>query len=554
MILCEHGPGGRPAVFGRVEAVITAEGPGDLAGAFAALDAARARGAWIAGYVAYETGYALEPRLEPLTPEGRTGPLLAMGIFSGPQDAAPLLAQAGAMAGAVHLTQPEPVIARDAYDAAMARVLDYIAAGDVYQVNLTFPMAARLERGTPLGLYGALRRTGAVGHGALVDLGVGPVVVSRSPELFFKVEAGGRIVARPMKGTAPRDPDPVRDAAIAAALQASEKDRAENLMIVDLLRNDIARLSEVGSVKVPALFAMERYSTVHQMTSTIEGRLTGQPGFGDLMRALFPCGSVTGAPKIRAMEVIREVEPAPRGVYCGAVGWMAPDGAADFSVAIRTLSVFGDGQVVMNVGGGVVTELDRAGRMGGGAVESALREGGRDEALRLIETLGWDGAALVRGERHLARLARSAARLGWECDVEAARAALLAGRKGPARLRLTLGRAGDLAVTEGPLVPLANPWQVGLARERLVAGDPWLGIKTTRRAVYDAARAALAEGLDEVVFQNERGEVCDGTITTLFFDAGEGMCTPPVSSGLLPGVLRDEMLESRGCAARRRCG
>jgi para-aminobenzoate synthetase component 1 len=279
-----------------------------------------------------------------------------MGIFSGPQDAAPLLAQAGAMAGAVHLTQPEPVIARGAYDAAMARVLDYIAAGDVYQVNLTFPMAARLERGTPLGLYGALRRTGAVGHGALVDLGVGPVVVSRSPELFFKVEAGGRIVARPMKGTAPRDPDPVRDAAIAAALQASEKDRAENLMIVDLLRNDIARLSEVGSVKVPALFAMERYSTVHQMTSTIEGRLKGQPGFGDLMRALFPCGSVTGAPKIRAMEVIREVEPAPRGVYCGAVGWMAPDGAADFSVAIRTLSVFCDGQVVMNVGGGVVTD------------------------------------------------------------------------------------------------------------------------------------------------------------------------------------------------------
>ncbi len=347
-------------VFGRPQAVVTAEGPGDLPGAFAALDAARGRGAWVAGYVGYETGYALEPRLAPLMPEGRDGPLLAMGIFAGPEDAGPVLAEAAAQAGATRMTQPEPVITRDAYDAAMARVLDYIAAGDVYQVNLTFPMAARLERGTPLGLYGALRRTGAVGHGALVDLGVGPVVVSRSPELFFKVEPGGRIVARPMKGTAPRDPDPVRDAAIAAALQASEKDRAENLMIVDLLRNDISRLSEVGSVRVPALFAMERYSTVHQMTSTIEGRLAGQPGFGDLMRALFPCGSVTGAPKIRAMEVIREVEPNPRGVYCGAVGWMAPDGRADFSVAIRTLSIRDD-LVVMNVGGGVVIDSTAAG-------------------------------------------------------------------------------------------------------------------------------------------------------------------------------------------------
>jgi len=177
--------------------------------------------------------------------------------------------------------------------------------------------------------------------------------VSRSPELFFRLEAGGRIVARPMKGTAPRDPDPARDAAIAAALQASEKDRAENLMIVDLLRNDISRLARVGSVKVPALFAMERYATVHQMTSTIEGQLADPPTLPALMAALFPCGSVTGAPKIRAMQVIAEMEPSARGVYCGAIGWMAPDGRADFSVAIRTLSVTGQ-DIVMNVGGGVV--------------------------------------------------------------------------------------------------------------------------------------------------------------------------------------------------------
>jgi para-aminobenzoate synthetase component 1 len=256
----------------------------------------------------------------------------------------------------VHLTDPEPAIARADYGRAFDRLHAFLAAGDAYQVNLTFPMRQRLVAGTPLGLYGALRRRGAVGHGAYADLGGGgPVVVSRSPELFFQVRAD-RITARPMKGTAPRDPDPARDAALAAALAASDKARAENLMIVDLLRNDIGRLCRPGSVRVPALFALERYATVHQMTSTVEGRLAEPSSLAALMPALFPCGSVTGAPKIRAMEIIHMLEPAPRGVYCGAVGWMAPDGGADFSVAIRTLSLWPGGEIDVNVGGGVVID------------------------------------------------------------------------------------------------------------------------------------------------------------------------------------------------------
>jgi para-aminobenzoate synthetase component 1 len=194
-----------------------------------------------------------------------------------------------------------------------------------------------------------------VGFGAYLDPGAGPVVISRSPELFVQV-TGGIIEARPMKGTAPRDPDPVRDAALAADLQASEKARAENLMIVDLLRNDIARISEVGSVRVPELFHVEAFATLHQMTSRVQGRLKGSPGLAGLMAALFPCGSVTGAPKIRAMEIIAEVEGRPRGAYCGAIGWMGPDGDATFSVAIRTLSLFPTGRIVMNVGGGVVQD------------------------------------------------------------------------------------------------------------------------------------------------------------------------------------------------------
>lgn len=360
VILVEHGPDGAPALFDGADRIILAWEPADVVGALADAEAARSAGAWLAGYISYEVGYALEPRLTGLMPEGRSGPLLALGVYRGPAKADRVLARMAAEGADTAMTAPRPMVRREEYDAAMARLLDHIAAGDCYQVNLTFPMQARLVRGTSLGLYGALRRTGPVGHGAFADLGVGPVVVSRSPELFFKLEAGGRIVTRPMKGTAPRDPDPARDAAIAAALQASVKDRAENLMIVDLLRNDISRLAKVGSVRVPALFAMEKYTTVHQMTSTIEGELAEPATLPSLVAALFPCGSVTGAPKLRAMEIIRAVEPYPRGVYCGAVGWMAPDGTADFSVAIRTLAITGQ-DIVMNVGGGVVHGSTAAG-------------------------------------------------------------------------------------------------------------------------------------------------------------------------------------------------
>ncbi|MEZ5796506.1 MAG: aminodeoxychorismate synthase component I [Paracoccaceae bacterium] len=354
MILLEHGPSGSPALFDAPRTVIAAWKPAEVARALAQAEAARTAGAWLAGYIAYEAGYVLEPRLARLMPRRRPGPLVLLGVFDGPQPAGPALDRAATEGLATTMTAPMPVIGRRAYGNAARRVFGYIAAGDCYQVNLTFPMRAQLAQGTALGLYGAFRRTGAVGHGAYVDLGAGhgPVIVSRSPELFFHLDPAGKITARPMKGTAPRDADPARDAALAAALQVSVKDRAENLMIVDLLRNDISRLARVGSVKVPALYAIEAYSTVHQMTSTIVGQMAAAPALPSLMAALFPCGSVTGAPKIRAMEIIREVEPAPRGVYCGAIGWMAPDGSADFSVAIRTLSVSGR-DIVMNVGGGL---------------------------------------------------------------------------------------------------------------------------------------------------------------------------------------------------------
>ncbi len=354
VILCEDGPGGRPVLFDGAERLIVARSAEQLAPALTALDAARTAGKWVAGYLSYEAGYAFEPRLAPLMPATAATPLLAFGIYDGPQDAGTVQAQAVAAAQGVAITAPEPLISRADYGAAMAVVMDYISAGDCYQINLTFPMRARLT-GSALGLYGALRARQVVGHGAFVDLGVGPVLVSRSPELFVALDAAGRIEARPMKGTAPRDADPVRDAELAEELRASAKGQAENLMIVDLLRNDISRVARVGSVKVPKLFAVESFATLHQMVSTVVGQLVEAPRMAGVMAALFPCGSITGAPKIRAMEIIRAVEPQARGAYCGAIGWMAPDGAASFSVAIRTLSVTGQ-DVVLNVGGGVVQD------------------------------------------------------------------------------------------------------------------------------------------------------------------------------------------------------
>ena len=360
MILVEHGPNGQAALFAGALGVVVAWKAGDLAQALTDLDAACARGHWVAGWIAYEAGYAMEPRLAGLMPK-LAGPLLCFGIYDHPQDASPVLAQAAAEGRVgVSLDPAVPMISQAQYATAFDQVKAYIAAGDCYQINLTFPMQSHLRTGTALGLYGALRARQTVGYGAFVNLrpeGADvPVLISRSPELFVRTDASGRIESRPMKGTAPRDPDPVRDAELAEDLRGSEKGRAENLMIVDLLRNDIARIAKVGSVKVPALFAVESYATLHQMISRVVGDLVEPPSMTGLMGALFPCGSITGAPKIRAMEIIREVEPMPRGAYCGAIGWMAPDGESCFSVAIRTLTLASDGGIVLNVGGGVVQD------------------------------------------------------------------------------------------------------------------------------------------------------------------------------------------------------
>lgn len=331
--------------------MIRADTPDDVPAAFAAMEHAKTQGYWLAGYASYELGYVFSHKLRGLMPDDRSLPLLQFGVFREPSQGA-----ADAPAQPAILTDPKPVWGERRYTEAFAQVKDYIASGDIYQANLTFPLSANYS-GSPLALYLDLRAKQPVPYGAFADLG-GPALLSRSPELFFSVDAAGRIEAKPMKGTAARGNTPAADADQIAWLRNSEKNQAENLMIVDLMRNDISRLSQVGSVQVPDLFQVETYTTLHQMTSTITAQLLPDIQLYDIFDALFPCGSITGAPKIRAMQIIRDLETEARGAYCGALGWIAPDGAMSFNVAIRTVVCFDDGTARLNVGGGVVYDSD----------------------------------------------------------------------------------------------------------------------------------------------------------------------------------------------------
>jgi len=348
----DQGPAGVAEVFAAPRRMVVAWEAAEVPGALAALDAARAGGLWLAGYASYELGYALEPRLLPLMPQGRRLPLLCFGVYDAPQVAGPL------QVGPAGLGEWRPVWDAARYARAFERLRDLIGAGDLYQANLTFSMQGQVT-GTPEAIYAALKRDQPVGHGVLVEQAGLPALLSRSPELFFRTDADGMIATRPMKGTQPRDADPEVDAVLRDFLAGDPKNRAENLMIVDLLRNDLSRICAVGSVRVPELYRVESYATVHQMTSLVQGRLLDDVTLGRILTALFPCGSVTGAPKVRAMQVIRDLEPAPREIYCGAIGWAGPDGRSSFNVAIRTLMIDG-AEAVLNVGGGVIWDSTAA--------------------------------------------------------------------------------------------------------------------------------------------------------------------------------------------------
>ena len=540
MLVILDGKDGRLA-FQKPQAVIRADSAAAVSAALAAMEAARAAGRWLAGAFAYELGYALEPRLAALMPSKAGGdpqPLIEFGVYDAP--AADVPKPAGrAYAGPL---RPEWDAAE--YGSRFRAVKEALAAGDIYQANLSF-RAAFAFAGNPRALYEQLRAASAAPHCAFMDSsedGGTRQILSLSPELFFEMDHG-RIRARPMKGTAARQGNNARDDALGrAALAGSAKDRAENLMIVDLIRNDLGRIAEIGSVGVEDLFAIETYPSLHTMVSTVTARLRPGTGIAAIVQALFPCGSITGAPKIRAMEILRQLESSPRGAYCGAIGYFAPDQSARFNVAIRTLTITGQSGT-LGIGGGVVQDSREASEYAECLLKARFFEAVR-RPLELIETLKWQGD-FIRLERHLARMAASAKLFGLAFDDSLARQALtdaIAGRAGTLRVRLALNEAGMFQAVAAPLAENPPHWTYDISPVRLDSTDLLLRHKTSWRELYDAPHAG-----DEVVFRNERGEVAEGARSNLFVRRKGKLLTPPLASGLLPGILRAELLEGGGC-------
>ncbi len=537
--------------FSRAHGAIIAETPVEVPGALEALAAAQRAGHHLAGYFSYELGFVLEPKLAPLLPAVRPAPLLWFGIFDAPEQTS-TAALAAAVRGRAYAGPLRHEWDEAAYAARFVRARDWIAAGDIYQANLSFRSRFTFQ-GDPLALYLALREQAAAAYCAYIDDGARRIL-SLSPELFFELSADRRITARPMKGTAARGADDSADAAARRRLALSEKDRAENLMIVDLLRNDLGRIAEIGSVSARELFAVETYPTLHAMVSTVTAKLKPGTGIAAILKALFPCGSITGAPKIRAMEIIAALEQSPRGVYCGAIGHFAPDGTAAFNVAIRTLTLSGN-RGELGIGGAVVHDSRAADEYAECLLKARYYETAR-QPLELIETLRYaPGEGFTRLERHLARLAHSAAAFAMPFDRARALAALaarVAGTVEPQRVRLVLDEQGNLSVTAAALGAPPARWRYAISPARVLSSDLLQQHKTSRRGLYEAehARLAQATGCDEVIFLNERDEIAEASRSNLFVKIGDALVTPPLSAGALDGCLRRELIETGQCTER----
>ncbi|MBI2276864.1 MAG: aminodeoxychorismate synthase component I [Dechloromonas sp.] len=497
---------------------------------------------WVVVALDYELGYLLEPKAAPAGWQAEESrPLarfwrFAQRISLSASEAEDWLAERAGNGAAGGVGGLQPTIAESDYLAAVERIKRLIADGDCYQVNYTFPLAFEWF-GTPLALYRRLRERQPVSYGGLVGDASGGLV-SLSPELFLE-RRGGRILTRPMKGTLPRSLP-------AEQLRTSEKDLAENLMIVDLLRNDLGRIADRGSVVVDRLFEIEDYPTVWQMVSEVSAEV-GSCRFDAVLRALFPCGSITGAPKIRAMQIAAELEVEPRGSYTGALGWLAPNGDFRLNVAIRTLELSAGGAGKLGIGSGIVADSQPAAEWQECLLKASfLRD--CDHGLKLIETLRREDGQYPRLGGHLARLRRSATWLGFALDEgELLRQLAAQPAAGNWRIRLTLAKGGEIEVQSFVLQAEAG----GICRARLAdvmidSSNPLRRHKTTERQVYDEALAGLAgdTSIFDVVFLNERGEVAEGARSNVFVDRDGGLLTPPLNSGCLPGVLRAELLDN----------
>jgi para-aminobenzoate synthetase/4-amino-4-deoxychorismate lyase len=566
--------------------ILVAHQPADLPVLFTEIEQAVAAGFHAAGYFSYECAGFFEPSAGALRPSG-TDPLAWFGIYERAyvfdhQAGAFIDGEPAAPAGlsAAQPDAPQPQIesafslSEAQYAQRIAQIHELIRTGDVYQLNFTMPIQLRAAT-SPAALYAHLRTRQPAPYGAFLHTQAGSRILSFSPELFFRIDSAAqteppnrRITTKPMKGTAPRGRTTAEDRAQAAWLAADPKNRAENVMIVDLLRNDLGRLCTFGSVQVSDLFAVERYPTLWQMTSTVRGELRPGVSFQEVFRALFPCGSVTGAPKIRAMQCIAQLEQQPRGVYTGAIGHFSQQQTV-FNVAIRTLTLHCDGVQqtgAMGVGSGIVIDSKAAEEWTECRLKAEFLTGSLDGAARplpadfsLVETMLWCGAYPLL-DLHLDRLQDSAHYFAFPFNRAEARTALESHAAdlltrypskpgadsliGNRKVRLLLTSRGEITLSSEPIAASgADTLRVRIAAQRTNSRDPFYFHKTTHRPVYaKALKEVVDAGYADAVFLNERSELTEGAIHNLFIERSGSLLTPPIDCGLLPGVHRRHVL------------
>lgn len=531
--------------------IIVADKLKEVVNAFETAERYLKKGYYIAGYLSYEASFVFDDYLHRLTPEKSDTPLIWLGVYKEAE-------RFKSHKDYLFLDEDDYAIYdagldtfEEEYDKAIHKIRNYIKSGDTYQVNYTCRYNFSFK-GDPLNLYKSLRKRQLVSYAAFIkhrDISV----ISLSPELFFRL-SDSRITAKPMKGTIRRGKTLKEDYELSASLESSEKDRAENLMIVDLLRNDLGKICETGSINVPKLYEIEKYETLYQMTSTIEGIIKKETGLYSLFKNIFPSGSVTGAPKLRAMEIIHELEKSPRGIYTGAIGYIAPHGDAVFNVAIRTI-VINKNKGKMGVGSGIVWDSDSKNEY----EECILKTGFLSDKgvhlyankdFKLIESILWANGKYRFLREHIKRLKDSARYFGFQFDRERIINKILENlnylnSKNRYKVRVLMNKNGDIEIDNGEIDDKDKHGinYIHISDKRTDSNNVFLYHKTTARDIYDTAyKEAKNKGFYDVIFTNEREEITEGCITNIFIKKDNKLVTPPVSCGLLNGIYRQSVV------------
>ncbi|SOC39820.1 aminodeoxychorismate synthase component I [Ureibacillus acetophenoni] len=525
----------QPLTFRNPIQLIVATKIEEILPCFEQIQEAVEKGYYAAGFLTYESAPAFDAAYK--VRDGHTMPLLWFGIFSEPQQ--------GSLnsSGTFHIDKWEPTVSIEEYNEAIKSIKQSIEKGDTFQTNYTIRLKSTFE-GDDIALFQKLKRAQASNYCAYINTGEHSIL-SASPELFFHIE-GDKIITRPMKGTTLRGKTVAEDEENAKWLYHSEKNRSENVMIVDLLRNDLGRIAELGSVHVTKLFEVEQYPTVHQMTSTVKAKIAPDASYFNIFKAIFPCGSITGAPKISTMDIISQTESTPREVYCGAIGYFAPNGEAVFNVPIRTVVIDRQtGEATYGVGGGITWDSTAKGEYHEVLAKASFLERDVPEFQLLESILLQDGEFFLLDE-HLRRLSNSAKYFGFSLNIEDARAALSEivqkHKDGEYKIRLLLDKSGTLTTEAQQLKTMKAPMTVTLADKPINKENLYLYHKTTHRKMYEDYQNKFKDYFD-VLLWNENEELTEFTNGNIVLEIDGSLWTPPIECGLLSGTYREVLIK-----------